>query len=70
MTDKPGFVVKATPRGVRLPPRWLMPSPSSESNFGPRDKAKIFRTHDEASAEAWRWETMLSPTSSITADPA
>jgi hypothetical protein len=70
MADKPGFVVKATPIGVASYPRWLMTVPSSTSNFGPRDKAKIFWTHDEASAEAWRWETMLKPTFSVTADPA
>ncbi len=70
MTDKPGFVVKATPRGVRLPPRWLMPAPSNTSNFGPRANAKIFATHDEASAEAWRWETMLSPTFLVATGPA
>ena len=70
MTDKPGFVVKATPCGGRLPPRWLMPAPSIESNFGPRDQAKIFKTHDEASAVAWHWHTALSPTFSVIADPA
>jgi hypothetical protein len=70
MTDKAGFVVKATPCGGRLAPRWLMPAPSIASNFGPRNKAKIFTTYFEASAEAWRWDTMLSPAFSVIADPA
>jgi hypothetical protein len=47
-----------------------MLTPSSTSNFGPRDQAKIFKTSDEASAQARRWETMLSPTFSVTTDPA
>jgi hypothetical protein len=65
----PRFVIKATPNGVGLSPRWLMPVPDNVSNFGTRDKAKMFTTHAEACVEASRWERMLVPAYSFSVEP-
>jgi len=65
-----GFVIKATPNAVALPPRWLMPVPDNATNFGTRDKAKVFATHGEASTEAHRWKGLLATTYSFFVEPA
>jgi hypothetical protein len=67
-----GFVIKAVPRLPSSGPQWLsVPSDDSAFEFfGPREKAWVFPTRDEAAAEAKRWMTLLEPALSIVVEPA
>jgi hypothetical protein len=68
-----GFVIKAVPMGATTSgPLWLL-VPTDDSAFeffGPRDKAQVFASEAEATAEAKRWLTMLQPALSIVVEPA
>jgi hypothetical protein len=67
-----GFVIKAVPKGGDSGPLWLL-VPTDDSAFeffGPREKAWVFPTQEEATAEAKRWLALLQPALSIVVERA
>jgi hypothetical protein len=68
-----GFVIKAVPKGgTPSGPLWLL-VPTDDSAFeffGTREKAWVFPTQEEATAEAKRWLALLQPALSIVVERA
>jgi hypothetical protein len=66
-----GFVIKAVPRVLSSGPQWLsVPTDDSAFEFfGPREKAWVFLTQEEATTEAKRWLALLEPALSIVVEP-
>ena len=67
-----GFVIKAVPKGGDSGPQWLsVPTEDSAFEFfGPRQKAWVFPTKEEATAEAKRWSALLHPALEIVVERA